>query len=225
MSDLTGGKAQCQLDLFVKRWGIETSRKHNWKVMCIIEELKWLKWTLKKILLQLTRYMCDAFITQPICCFIHGFFLLHSTTMELWVFDHSGPYSSGKSDIHKEHEKFIWAITGYTMMDDEGLGLDTSTELNDTDWFIIISEDVTWKKNKMQLNEVSFCQATCGCVCQDTTCFHSSDWENVVKILWTSDKRPPKADHLWLACEKGVEGIPSSSGISVLPASVSFAAD
>lgn len=44
-------------------------------------------------------------------------------------------------------------------------------------------------------------------MCRGITCFRSSDQANVVKFLWTSDKRPPKADHLRLAREKGVEGI------------------
>lgn len=33
------------------------------------------------------------------------------------------------------------------------------------------------------------------------------DHANVVKFSWTSDKRPPEADHLRLAHEKGVEGV------------------
>ena len=57
-SDLTGGEAQRQLDLFVKRRGIETSGNHNWKDVCVIGELKRSKWPLKKILLQLARGTC-----------------------------------------------------------------------------------------------------------------------------------------------------------------------
>lgn len=45
--------------------------------------------------------------------------------MELWVFDRSGPYSSGEFDIHKEPYKFICAIAGYLMMNNDELGLDT----------------------------------------------------------------------------------------------------
>ena len=73
-------------------------------------------------MLQLARYMCDALTAQPTGRFIYGFFL-HSTIIELWVFDRSGPYSSGESDIHEEPKKFIRAIAGYAMMDDEELGL------------------------------------------------------------------------------------------------------
>ena len=204
-SDLTGGEAQRQVDLFVKRRGIETSGKHDWKDVRVIGELKQSKWTLKKILLQLARYIRDAFTAQPTRRFIHGFFL-HDTTMELWVFDRSGPYSSGEFDIHKEPEKFIRAIAGYAMMDNEELGLDTFTELDDKGRFITISEDATGKENRMRLDEAPFVKQR-AVVCQGTTCVRSSDQATVVKFSWTSDKRPPEADHLRLAREKGVEGI------------------
>ena len=38
-SDFTGGEPQRQLDLFVKRGGIETSGKHDWKDARMIREL------------------------------------------------------------------------------------------------------------------------------------------------------------------------------------------
>lgn len=126
--------------------------------------------------------------------------------MELWVFDRSGPYSSGEFDIHEELEKFIEVIVGYAMMDDEELGLDTFIELNDTGRFITISRDAIGKENRMQLNEVPFVKQR-AIVCRGTTCFRSSDQADVVKFSWTFDKRPPEADHLRLTREKGVEGI------------------
>ncbi|KAL8978915.1 MAG: hypothetical protein Q9177_006274, partial [Variospora cf. flavescens] len=204
-SDLTGGEAQRQLDLFVKRRGIETSGKHNWKDVLVIGELKQSKWPLKKILLQLARYMRDAFTAQPTRRFIHGFFL-HKTTMELWVFDRSGPYSSGEFDIHKEPEKFIRAIAGYAMMDDEELGLDTFTELDNKGRFVTISKDETGLENRMRLDKAPFVKQR-AVVCRGTTCFRSSDLATVVKFSWTSDMRTPEAVHLRLASEKGVEGM------------------
>ncbi|KAL8740279.1 MAG: hypothetical protein Q9190_006997 [Brigantiaea leucoxantha] len=114
-SDLGGGIAQRQLDLFVKRRDTEASQKHDWKDVCVIGELKQSKCSLKKLLLQMARHMRDTFAAQPTRRFIHGFFL-HDTTMELWVFDRSGPYSSGEFDIHEEPEKFIRTIAGYAMM-------------------------------------------------------------------------------------------------------------
>ena len=204
-SDLTGGEARRQLDVFTKRRGIENNGKHNWRDVRVVGELKQSKWELKKILLQLARYMRDVFTAQPTRRFIHGFFL-HNTIMELWVFDRSGPYSSGEFNIHEKPEKFIKAITGYALMDDEELGLDTFAELKDKGRYITISTDATGKKRRMQLDEAPFVRQR-AVVCRGTTCFRSSEQSSVVKFSWTSDKRPPEADHLRLACEKGVEGI------------------
>ncbi|KAL2050081.1 hypothetical protein ABVK25_009691 [Lepraria finkii] len=144
-SDLTGGEARRQLDVFIKRRGIENKGKHNWK--------------------------------------------------DLREFD-----------IHEEPEKFIRALAGYAMMDDEELGLDTFTEQDDIGRFITISKDATGKENRMQLEEGPLVKQR-AVVCRGTTCFPSSDQANAVKFSWTSDKRPPEADHLRLAREKGVEGI------------------
>lgn len=122
------------------------------------------------------------------------------------MFDRSGPYSSGEFDIHEEPEKFIRAIAGYAMMDAKELGLDILTELDSKGRFITISKDATGKENRLQLDEESFVKHR-PVVCRGTTCFRSSDHANVIKFSWTSDKRPPQADHLRLAREKGVEGI------------------
>lgn len=103
-SDLTGGEAQRQLDLFTKKRGTGTSGKHDWKDVHVTGELKQSKWSFRKILLQLAKYMRDAFTARPTRRFVHGFFL-HGTLMELWVFDRSGPYSSGEFDIHEEPAK------------------------------------------------------------------------------------------------------------------------
>ncbi len=92
--------------------------------------------------------MRDAFIAQPICRFIHDFFL-HDTIMKLWVFDWFDLYNLGEFDIHEKLEKFIEAIVRYVMMDDEELGLNTFIKLDDTSGFITISRNVIEKKNRM----------------------------------------------------------------------------
>lgn len=86
---------------------------------------------------------------------MQGFFL-HDTTMELWVFNRSGPYSSGRFNIYEESKKFIRAITRYAIIDDEELGLDTFTELDNKGRFIIISKDIIGKKNRIRLDRALF---------------------------------------------------------------------
>ncbi|KAA6414276.1 MAG: hypothetical protein FRX48_02639 [Lasallia pustulata] len=209
--DLTGAEARRQIDIFIKRKSSVSGTAHNWKDVQVIGELKAsTKKGPKSILLQLGRYMRDVFIAQPTRRFIHGFFL-QGTTMELWVFDRSGPYSSGKFDIHKEPEQFIRAIAGYAMMSDEELGLDTFAERDGEDRFITITEDATGKERRIQLESdlIAYQRAI---VCRGTSCFRASipgseDLWYVVKFSWTSDKRRPEADLLRLARERGVEGV------------------
>ncbi|MCJ1387127.1 hypothetical protein MMC17_010256 [Xylographa soralifera] len=204
-SEFTGAEAPRQLDLFVKRRSETASTTHDWKDVYIIGEHKQTKDHLKPLLLQLSRYMRDVFTAQPRRRFIHGFFL-HGTTMEPWVFDRSGPYSSGEFDIHEEPEQFIQAITGYAMMSDEELGLDTFVERNRGDLFITITEDATGKEKRLQLERdpIAIQRAI---VCRGTSCYRTEDSENVAKFSWTSHKRPSEADLLRLALQKGVEGV------------------
>ncbi|QPH01029.1 hypothetical protein C2857_005218 [Epichloe festucae Fl1] len=61
--------------------------------------------------------------------------------MEIWAFDRSGCYSPGAFDIHKKPERFIQVIAGYTMMNDEELGLDTFTERNGDAHLIHIEQE------------------------------------------------------------------------------------
>ena len=181
-SDLTGGEAQRQLDIFVKRRGIETSGKHDWKDVRVIGELKRSKWPFKKILLQLARYIRDVWTAQPTRRFIHGFFL-HGTTMELWVLDRSGCYSSGEFDIDKEPEQFIRAIAGYAMMSDEELGLDTFVERDREDRFITITEDVTRQERRLQLD------------CRGTNCYRSKNvFQNYPGSPTSDDQKPISLD-------------------------------
>jgi len=203
--DLTGAEARRQLDIFIKQKSNASGTIHNWKdVQVIGEHQKSNSKDFKPLLLQLGRYMRNVFTAQPTRRFIHGFFL-SGTTMELWVFDRSGPYSSGEFDIHKEPEQFIRVIAGYAMMSDEELGLDTFVE-RDEDRSITITEDVTGKEKRLQLMSSPIVIQR-GIVCRGTNCYRSKDLAHVVKFSWTSDKRSPEADHLRSAREKGVKGV------------------
>ncbi|MCJ1349377.1 hypothetical protein MMC31_007617 [Peltigera leucophlebia] len=209
-SDFTGAEAKRQLDFFVKRKSDAASTRHDWKDILVIGEHKQSQSDFKSLLLQLSRYMRDVFAAQPTRRFVHGFFL-HDTTMELWVFDRSGPYSSGEFNIHKEPERFICAIAGYALMNNEELGLDTFIEQNGEDQFITIIDNMTGKKKELQLERQPFVKQR-AIVCRGTTCYRTSDQEIVVKFSWTSDKRSPEANYLNLARERGVTGLASLLG-------------
>ena len=48
--------------------------------------------------------------------------------MRLSLFDKSGAYSSPKFNIHTYPERFVKALTGYVLMSNEELGLNTSIQ-------------------------------------------------------------------------------------------------
>ena len=205
-SDLTGGEPSRQLDIFLKDRSKSTNAKHDWKDILVVgEHKKSDDDRFKDNVLQLSGFVREVFAMQPTRHFVHGF-ILFGTNLELWVFDRSGPYSSGKFDIHEEPERFIKALAGYAMMSDEELGLDNFLEQENGGLFISVTEDMTGEKKRLQLETKPFVKQR-AVVCRGTTCFRTQDQANVVKFSWTSDKRKPEAEQLRLAREKGVKGI------------------
>lgn len=209
-SDLTGGEASRQLDIFFKYRSKSADAKHNWKDVLVIGEHKKSDDHFRRDILQLSGFVREVFAVQPTRHFVHSF-IIFGTKVELWVFDRSGPYSSGKFDIHEEPEKFVRALAGYAMMSDEELGLDAFLQQEDGGLFVSVTEDMSGEKKRLRLEPKPFVHQR-AVVCRGTTCFRTHDRANVVKFSWTSDKRKPEAEHLRLAHEKGVRGIANLLG-------------
>jgi Fungal protein kinase len=157
-----------------------------------------------KTLVQLAGYAREVFGSQPERRFIPGFTICGSI-MRLWVFDRSGPYNSKKFDIHKEPERFVRVIAGYTLMTDAELGLNTFIKCEGNSKYIV----TRGVKISQEDHPIASQKAI---VCRGTTCYRGrrrnpGDWEHVVKFAWTSDKRPREGDLLKLAKERGVKGI------------------
>ncbi|EFW14915.1 conserved hypothetical protein [Coccidioides posadasii str. Silveira] len=129
--DLVGSEAERQVDLLLKarpQVQGDSGEKHDWKDIRVVGELKKSSDEIrtKGTLLQLARYVREVYIAQPARQFVHAFAVC-GTKMEAWVFDCSGPYSSGVFDVYKDSEQFFRIVLGYAMMSDEELGLDTFT--------------------------------------------------------------------------------------------------
>ncbi|KJZ68814.1 hypothetical protein HIM_11788 [Hirsutella minnesotensis 3608] len=161
----------------------------------------------KACMLQLTRHVRSIFADQPMRRFVHAF-TIKATTMELWIYDRSGAYSSGEFDIHREPEKLARALVAYATMDDNAMGLDMSIEWKNSHRYITV-EDINGDKKRMELNGLLVRQRAV--VCRGTTCF--STRQGVAKFSWRSDKRQPsEVRHLKLAQEKGVQGVATLVG-------------
>jgi hypothetical protein len=165
--------------------------------------------------LQLTRYIRDIFYDLPTRRFIHAFTFCGST-MELWVFDRSGAYSSGPFDIHDEPETFARAFVSYATMDDHAMGLDTFIERGDEtnsetkmDRHVTL-DDADGNETRIKLAEAIVRQKAV--VCRGTPCFETENNQetgtsHVAKFSWASDKRKLEVEQLKLAEERGVKGV------------------
>ncbi|CCU76463.1 serine/threonine-protein kinase Sgk2, partial [Blumeria hordei DH14] len=121
-----GSESPRQVDFFFKSRKHAANTPHDWRDVLVLGELTsssvgvW-----KSKFLQLSIYMREVFITQPLRRFVHGF-LLFGSKLQLWVFDRSGPMSTGFIDIGENPEKLIYVITAYMLMSDDELGLDSN---------------------------------------------------------------------------------------------------
>ncbi|KAM4067749.1 hypothetical protein HRG_009852 [Hirsutella rhossiliensis] len=104
-------------------------------------------------------------------------------------------------------------MCGYLMMSDEDLGLDTITKEKDDKLFITIPVEARGKKRNRELeldpNPIALQRAI---VCRGTSCFRAkptgaAGYDRVVKFSWTSSVRPPEADLLMKANDRGVKGL------------------
>ncbi|EEH18061.2 hypothetical protein PABG_00624 [Paracoccidioides brasiliensis Pb03] len=188
-ANLTGSKAEWQLDLLLKARSTSLSQdKHDWR---------------------------DILLNPPGNLSMH----LPSvgTKMEMWVFDRSGLYSSGIIDVNTDRRQFLQVFVGYTMMSDEELGLDTFIARNeDGSRSITIKESESSEELTLRLCEMLTFQHAI--VCRGTTCFLTDDGEveGVAKLSWVSDKWCPEVELLKLAAQKNVQGIARIIGHSII---------
>ncbi|OJD12531.1 hypothetical protein AJ78_06896 [Emergomyces pasteurianus Ep9510] len=218
-ADLTGSKVERQVDLLLRASGANSSQNnHDWRDILVVGELKKSKEEIKtkSTLLQMSRYVREVFAAQPTRRFIHAFAVC-GTKMEAWVFDRSGPYSSGIIDVHADSRRFFQVLVGYTMMSDEELGLDTFVARDeDGNKSITVKVAGNSEGNKVRLGEMLSYQRAI--VCRGTTCFLANDGqvEGVAKFSWVSDKRRPEAELLELAGRKNVQGVARIIGHSTI---------
>lgn len=209
-ADLTGSKAERQVDLLLRARGESLLRnKHDWTDILVVGELKKPKEKIrtKTTLLQISRCVREVFAAQPTRRFVHAFTVC-GTKMEAWVFDRSGPYSSGIIDVYADSRQFFQVLVGYTMMSDEELGLDTFIARDEGgNKSITVKGPGNSEEKKVRLGEMLSYQRAI--VCRGTTCFLANDGqvEGVAKFSWVSDKRRPEAELLELAGRKNVRGV------------------
>ncbi|KAL1952767.1 hypothetical protein VTO42DRAFT_4273 [Malbranchea cinnamomea] len=208
--DLVHDETRRQIDLVVKRkGGSQPAADHDLKDIEVIGELTASDERVKEPLVQLAWYARDVFSVQPTRRYLHAFTICGSL-MTTWVFDRSGCYSQCRFNIHKEPERFIRVIAGYTMMDEDELGLDTFME-RDGDRRRFIHVEHEGRPRKLQLEPHPLIRQR-AIVCRGTSCYlakdpDSEDYDHVAKFSWVSARRRPEAELFKLAKERNVKGI------------------
>lgn len=209
--DLVGSEARRRIDIFLKpNEGQISDSAHDWKDVRVIGKLKESNRDKKATLLQLSRYVRDVFSHQPTRRYVHAFTIC-GCEMEAGILDRSGPYSPGSFDIHENPERFIQVIAGYSMVNEEELGLDTFMGREVDGCFVTLEQDDTKSQITVRLDPCSIAHQR-AIVCRGASCFLTktpgSKFDNcVTKFSWTSDQRQPEADLLRAARQKGVKGI------------------
>lgn len=66
----------------------------------------------------------QVFKAQPARHFLHAF-IIHGTTLELWVFDRAGAYSSKPVDLASDPQLLLRILAGYDMMNGNESGINT----------------------------------------------------------------------------------------------------
>ncbi|KAI0859443.1 serine/threonine-protein kinase Sgk2 [Xylaria cubensis] len=159
----------------------------------------------KSSILHLSRLVRGIFREQPTRRFVHGF-LLCCSTMELWVFDRSGLYSSEEFNIISDPERFTRAFVGYATMDDNALGRDIF--INDNRQVTLYDATSTnGEETTITLAATPFVLQN-AIVCRGTTCYKTDDNNMyVAKFAWAPAKRMPELELLKHSKKKNVQGV------------------
>ncbi|CAD6500914.1 BgTH12-06618 [Blumeria graminis f. sp. triticale] len=201
---IKGGPCFRQVDFFIKSRSLRRGTPHSWRDIQVLGEITKLPtsaWMDK--FLQLAVYMREVFTAQPLRKFVHGFLLL-DTKLQLWVFDRSGPYSTGFIDIGENPEVFVYVITAYMMMSDEELGIDTSVRHERGQTIITVTDANTQEPRTLILEAEPFF-AQRAIVSRGTACYRALDGTYVVKISWRAVDRLSEVNLLMQA--RDVRGV------------------
>ncbi|KAF1997507.1 hypothetical protein P154DRAFT_524707 [Amniculicola lignicola CBS 123094] len=209
---LAGSDCKRKPDLFLAPLSASKHNdKYDWADIRVIGELKQseIRGKYTEELLNFSGHAREVFAAQPTRRFLHGF-IIRGSSMELWVFDRSGPYGSEKFNIHEDPRRFIKIMFGYTRMGGGELGVNTYIQEDENGNYIVLQEEGK-EKERLYLEDkpIAFQRAI---VCRGTACYRakkreSERWEYVVKFAWRSDKRRAEGELLKLAKERNVWGV------------------
>jgi len=145
--------------------------------------------------------------TQSARCFLHGF-LVRGTTLELWVFDRSGAYSSEMLDLVQRPDLLVRILAGYVSMSNEEAGFNTFVKHHPpgSNSYVTFRQRDTFYPRPEPIATADYI------VGLGTTCYAASvstvgEPDTVIKFSWREDEEPTEVRLLERAQERNAWGV------------------
>ncbi|CAD6506421.1 BgTH12-07347 [Blumeria graminis f. sp. triticale] len=166
---IIGNQTKRQVDYFIKSRNLPIEDRHHWRDILVVGELTVSSSKVsRQTFLQLSVYMREVFMAQPLRRFVHGF-ILFEKDLQLWVYDRSGPYSCSYIDIGKSPEKLVHVLPNVKY---EGEDMIVHLEVPG-------SKEI--RKFTLDPNPISQQKAY---LCRGTSCYKDRTLSCVVKFSW-----------------------------------------
>lgn len=167
-----------------------------------------------------------VFQARPARLFLHGFHI-RSLTIELWMFDRSGAYSSSEMDLAQQPELLAKLLASYTMMSDEEVGFNPLIRRDGFGSYVALTNTDEDGKDRLYLYETPIA-APEYLIGPGTTCYTakvqgSKTPEFVVKFAWREDTIHTERELLELTKAQNVWGVIKASAYQDINAMGAFA--
>ncbi|SZF00935.1 unnamed protein product [Blumeria hordei] len=139
-------------------------------------------------------YVRELFFAQPLHRLVHRF-CLHKSHIVFWIIDMSGAYSSSEINVTKNQEKLVRALSAYTLMSDEELGLDTTIQIYKGRSFIKIRDSDLAPERWAEINPVPETRPAT-VLLRGNLCFRTIDMVYLIKFSWGSGAEKSEIDFL-----------------------------
>ncbi|SZF00314.1 unnamed protein product [Blumeria hordei] len=180
---IIGNQTKRQVDYFIKKRNLPIEDKHHWRDILVVGELTLSSSKVsREKFLQLSVYMREVFMAQPLRHFVHGF-ILFEKDLQLWVYDRSGPYSCSYIDIGESPKILVHVLVTNMLMNDDELGLDPDVKYEGEDLIVHLRVPGSDELRKFTLDPVPISQQK-SYLCRGTTCYRDRDLSCVVKFSW-----------------------------------------
>ncbi|VDB95299.1 Bgt-50105 [Blumeria graminis f. sp. tritici] len=164
-----GNQSKQQVDYFIKSRNLPIEDLYHWRDILVVGELTVSSSKVsRQMFLQLSVYMGEVFMAQPLRRFVHGS-ILFEKDLQLWVSDRSGPYSCLYIDIGESPEKPVHVLVTYMLMNDEELGLDTKVKYEGENMIVHLQVPGSKETRKFILDPVQISQQK-AYLCRGTSC-------------------------------------------------------